>query len=73
MIIEVAGVRKEVADRISLTELITIEAVENPEYVAVAVNNSFIDSALFSETQLSEDDTVEFLYFMGGGNCLIAR
>lgn len=70
MIITIAGVKKEVADQISVTELIAGEKVESPEYVSVSVNDDFILRENFDTTRLSEGDVVEFLYFMGGGsNC----
>ena len=41
--------------------------VENPDYVTVTVNDDFVDSDAFDKTELKDGDTVEFLYFMGGG------
>lgn len=70
MFITVAGVKKEVADGISITELIKNEKVESPEYVSVSVNDDFVLREVFDTTKLSDGDIVEFLYFMGGGsNC----
>ena len=46
---------------------IEIENVENPEYVTVTVNDEFLNRADFETTQGKENDTIEFLYFMGGG------
>ena len=67
MIITVAGKKTEVEDGISVAKLIEVEAVENPLYVTVSVNEEFIGSSDFEETVLKENDAVEFLYFMGGG------
>ena len=67
MQITVAGVKKEVKDNITISELIVSENVETPEYVTVTVNDDFIDSGKLSSTVLKDGDTVEFLYFMGGG------
>jgi sulfur carrier protein len=70
MFITVAGVKKEAADGISITELIKNEKVESPEYVSVSVNDDFVLREVFDTTKLSDGDIVEFLYFMGGGsNC----
>lgn len=67
MKITVAGESKEVRDGITIAELIEAEQVETPEYVTVSVNEEFADRASFETQQLNEGDTVEFLYFMGGG------
>ena len=53
MVITVAGDKKEVKDAITVSELI--------------VNDDFIDKAEFDTYSLKEGDSVEFLYFMGGG------
>lgn len=67
MVITVAGDKKEVKDAITVEELIVQEDVETPQYVTVSVNEDFIDKAEFETYALKEGDSVEFLYFMGGG------
>lgn len=67
MKIVVAGERKEVKDGITVEELIEQEKVETPEYVTVSVNEEFIRNEEFETYALNEGDTVEFVYFMGGG------
>lgn len=67
MVITVAGDKKEVKDAITVAELIVQEDVEAPQYVTVSVNDDFIDKAEFEIYALKEGDSVEFLYFMGGG------
>lgn len=67
MKITVAGVKKEVKDGLTVAELIADEKVETPEYVTVTINDDFVESGAFEKTVLSEGDSVEFLYFMGGG------
>ena len=67
MKITVAGVKKEVADGLTVSQLITDEKVETPQYVTVTVNDDFVKSGQFEETVLKDGDNVEFLYFMGGG------
>ena len=61
MTITVAGNKKEVADNLTVAQLIIDENVETPEYVTVTINDEFV------ETTLKDGDVVEFLYFMGGG------
>lgn len=67
MIISVAGNKKEVKDGITIAELIVSEKVETPIYVTVSVNDEFVDHKDFENKVLNENDTIEFLYFMGGG------
>lgn len=68
MNIIVAGTKKEVAEGLTISQLIVDEKVENPDYVTVTVNDDFVDQDQFAATTLKENDSVEFLYFMGGGS-----
>ena len=67
MTITVAGLKKEGADGLSVAQLIINENVETPQYVTVSVNDEFIADDKFESTVLQDGDSVEFLYFMGGG------
>lgn len=67
MTITVAGNKKEVADNLTVAQLIVDENVETPQYVTVTINDDFVQSGTFDETVLKDGDVVEFLYFMGGG------
>lgn len=67
MKITVAGVNKEVADNLTVAQLVIDEKVETPEYVTVKINDEFVESGAFESTTLKDGDVVEFLYFMGGG------
>ena len=67
MTITVSGEKKEVKDGLTLPELIELENVETPEYVTVSVNDEFVSEDEKKSLTLKDGDTVEFLYFMGGG------
>ena len=67
MKLTVSGNVKEYADGLTVEELIVLEKVETPIYVTVSVNDTFLASGTFAETVLHDGDSVEFLYFMGGG------
>ncbi len=67
MKITVAGKNKEYDDGITVAKLVELENVETPEYVTVTVNDEFVESRDFANTTIKDGDTVEFLYFMGGG------
>lgn len=67
MNITVAGEKKQVADGLTVAQLIEQEKVETPQYVTVSINEEFVGSGSFDSHILKEGDEVEFLYFMGGG------
>jgi sulfur carrier protein len=67
MTITVAGNKKEYEEGINVTTLIEKENVESPLYVTVTINDEFIARDNFDTTIIKENDSVEFLYFMGGG------
>lgn len=67
MTLVIAGEKKEVKDGITIAELIEQENVETPEYVTVSVNDEFAKRENFESQALADGDTIEFLYFMGGG------
>ncbi|KKL73906.1 hypothetical protein LCGC14_2070200 [marine sediment metagenome] len=43
--------------------------VKMPEMVSVEVNGTIVPRPEFDATSLAENDKIEFLYFMGGGQC----
>ena len=67
MTITDAGEKKEYKDGLTLPELIELENVETPQYVTVSINDEFVLTENRDTTVLNEGDSVEFLYFMGGG------
>lgn len=52
---------------LSIAELLEIKNVESPDMVSVQLNGEFIDRTAYSATKITEKDSLEFLYFMGGG------
>ena len=66
--ITVNGESQEVQLPLSLTELIKQNDVQQPEMVSVQVNDDFVDRAEWDGLQIKEGDTVDYLYFMGGGS-----
>ena len=67
MNITVSGVKKEYKDGLTLNELIELENVEMPQNVTVSINDEFVSSEERDNTVIKDGDSVEFLYFMGGG------
>jgi sulfur carrier protein len=68
MEIMVRGVAKSYPEDLLLTDLMGLEKVETPEYVTVAVNDEFVEGPDVAARRLKDGDSVEFLYFMGGGD-----
>lgn len=67
MNINVNGKKVTFEKEITIKELLVLQQVEMPEYVTVQINEELIDQEKFTTTTLKENDSVEFLYFMGGG------
>lgn len=68
MQLTVNGEQKEYAEEsLTLTQLLVAQRVESPEMVAVQVNGEFVSQKQYDSLLLRQGDTVEFLYFMGGG------
>ncbi len=66
--ITVNGEAQEVQLPLSLTELIKQNDVQQPEMVSVQLNDDFVDRNEWDSLQIKEGDSVDFLYFMGGGS-----
>ena len=66
-VIIVNGDKQEVALPITVSELIKLNSVSEPEMVSVQVNEEFVEREDFGTITLNEGDSVDFLYFMGGG------
>ncbi len=68
MQIKVNGEAKEFsAEQLNVSHVLASQNVESPDMVAVQVNGAFVDKGEFDSRELQEGDSVEFLYFMGGG------
>lgn len=68
MNIKVNGETKSIKEGVSITEILKIEKVKMPDMVSVQLNDEFVNRGNFNSTFLKENDTIEFLYFMGGGS-----
>ena len=55
------------ADRLTVVELLKLKDVAMPDMVSVQINGDILSRADFAATLVRDSDTVEFLYFMGGG------
>ena len=67
MKVTVNGEPLEIEKPLSVKEFLVVAKAEQPEYVTVQLNGEFVDHLGFETTTVQDGDTVEFLYFMGGG------
>ena len=67
MYIQVNGEEREVALNLSLNELIDHLDLA-PERIAIELNQKVVRRADWSITHLQENDRVEVVHFVGGGN-----
>jgi sulfur carrier protein len=55
-------------NQVSIKELLEKEYVEMQDYVTVQVNEDIIPRDDYETHIIKDGDTVEFLYYMGGGS-----
>lgn len=63
----VNGEYQEVELPLTVSDLIKSNNVFQPEMVSVQVNEEFVEREDFDTLQIKENDSIDFLYFMGGG------
>ena len=54
-------------DAISIADILIKNNVKKPEMVSVQLNEKFVQPDLFQSTIVNENDEIDFIYFMGGG------
>ncbi|MDR0697855.1 MAG: sulfur carrier protein ThiS [Tannerella sp.] len=58
---------QEVTLPLSLSGLIKLNKVLQPDMVSVQINGEFVQRENFDTTAINDEDRIDFLYFMGGG------
>lgn len=58
---------QEVTLPLTLSGLIGLNRVLQPDMVTVQINGEFILRENFDTTSINDGDQIDFLYFMGGG------
>ncbi len=66
----VNGKNTDITDTLTVSELLSSQDVKMPQMVSVELNGQILKRSEFETTTLKDDDKVEFLYYMGGGQCL---
>ena len=67
MTIKINDVVTEIPAGLTITELLAQQKVKMPDMVSVQRNGTIVEREAFSTTRVRADDSVDFLYFMGGG------
>ncbi|MDP6542645.1 MAG: sulfur carrier protein ThiS [Phycisphaerae bacterium] len=67
MNVTVNGEQTELSDAMTVSELLVAQDVKMPEMVSVELNGKILKRSEFDATTLTGGDSIEFLYFMGGG------
>jgi sulfur carrier protein len=54
-------------EELSVPEVLVALNVDQPDYVTVELNGEVLERENFAATIVRDGDSLEFLYFMGGG------
>jgi sulfur carrier protein len=74
MKIIVNGIEKEFEnEKLPVVELLKLSEVSNVDMVSVQLNGKFLKKESFIDTELTDNDKVDFLYFMGGGQDFVGE
>jgi sulfur carrier protein len=57
----------EIPDGLTITQMLAHQKVKMPDMVSVQLNGTIVERDAFPTTPVRENDSVDFLYFMGGG------
>jgi sulfur carrier protein len=68
MEILVNGKKEKIKKSVSIGELLKIKNIRR-EVVTVYLNEKLIDRENYDTTLLRDGDELEFIFYMGGGNC----
>ena len=68
MQITINGEQMQIAEtNLTIARLLEIKRVESPDLVSVLLNDEIVDRTHYETIKISDNDVIEFLYFMGGG------
>jgi sulfur carrier protein len=61
------GTPQELDGSVTITQLIALNNIVQPDMVSIQLNEEFVVREDFGTVTLKDGDAVDFLYFMGGG------
>lgn len=73
MEIKLNGKQETIENNLTVAGLLQQNGIKNIEMVTVQLNGKFVNKEDLANTTLSENDEVDFLYFMGGGSQSFSR
>jgi sulfur carrier protein len=68
MEIKLNGKQENIKDNINVADLLKQKGIQNVEMVTVQLNGAFVNKEDLSNKTITENDEIDFLYFMGGGS-----
>lgn len=69
MKITVNGKKLEIKQQsATVLDVLNGENISNIDTVAVQLNGEFLDKHLYASTVISENDIIDYLFFVGGGS-----
>jgi sulfur carrier protein len=67
-VITVNGEKQTIEQPVTVTELITLNNIAQPDMVSVQLNEEFVNREDYATLAVYDGDEIDFLYFMGGGS-----
>lgn len=67
MNVTINGQVEVIPEGLTVVGVLAHKQVDMPDMVSVELNGDILDRSAFDTTVVKAGDTVEFLYFMGGG------
>lgn len=68
MVIKVNGKEVYIEKEMTIRELFVLQHIAMPDCVIVQVNETLVEPQRYNEVIAKDQDTVEFIFFMGGGS-----
>ncbi len=66
MTIHLNGKKEEIEDDMNISRLLKAKKIRQ-EMVTVELNDKIVEKSKYKDTMLKHEDTLEFVYYMGGG------
>ena len=68
MQIKINDALTEIPEGLTITGLLAHHKVKMPDMVSVQRNGTILERSAFPDTLVQANDSIDFLYFMGGGS-----
>ncbi len=68
VIIKVNGKDVNLDNEVTIRELLVLHNIVRPDYVIVQVNDKLLEQDRYNQVMVKDHDTIEFLFFTGGGS-----